>query len=148
MKNRTEPEPCYRIIEHTADLRLEIYGKDLQALFINAAHALFAVLVPLDEGEQVPARRRQTIDLEGGDWADLMVNWLRELLYIWNGETQLLSRLELHHLSERRLKATLFTGDFDPRRHHPDKEVKAVTYHQIEVAPDTKGWRARVLFDV
>jgi SHS2 domain-containing protein len=145
MKNT---KPYYRIIEHTADLRLEIYGKDPEALFVNAAHALFAVLVPLEEGQTVPERRQQTFELEGGDWADLMIDWLREVLYIWNGEMQLLSRLEMHHLSETRLKATLFTGDFDPRRHHPDKEIKAVTYHQIEVAPEAGGWRARVLFDV
>lgn len=140
-------QPFYRLIDHTADLGMEILGDDPMDLFANAARALFAVLAPVG-GRAAPGRRRHTIDLEGADWADLMVNWLRELLYLWNGEQQVLSGLEIQSLSETHLRAEVITGDVVPRRHRVGQEIKAVTYHQIAVGPGEQGWRARVIFDL
>jgi SHS2 domain-containing protein len=140
-------KPFFRLIDHTADLGMEIFGDDPADLFVNAARALFAVLAQAD-GRGAAGRRRHTIDLEGADWADLMVNWLRELLYLWNGEQQVLSGLEIQSLSENRLRAEVITGDVDPRRHRAGQEIKAVTYHQIAVGPGGQGWRARVIFDL
>lgn len=147
MRMKTIATPYYRLIDHTADLGMEIFGADPEALFANAAKALFDVLVKTD-GRDLPADRRREIDVEGGDWADLMVNWLREVLYLYNGEQQVLSRLEIRAVTDTRLRATVFTSDFDTGRHWVDSEIKAVTYHQIEVGPTEKGWWARVIFDI
>ncbi len=136
-----------RWFDHTADLGMEISGDDAVALFTNAATGLFASIVSVERA-RLRDRHQNEIVVQGVDWEDLMVNWLRELLYLWNGKQQILSQLTIHSLSENNLNAVVTTDDFDPAGHSIDKEIKAVTYHQIQVKSDESGWRARVVFDV
>lgn len=135
----------YRLIDHTADFGLEIWGVDAAALFEEAATALSDLLAaPLKS----KAGRSDTIDVTGDDWPDLMVNWLRELLYMFNGEERIVSGVAIHSIEKNRLRATVTSQAYEPPRHEIRNEIKAVTYHQIDVAPHENGWRARVIFDV
>ncbi len=135
----------YRFFDHTADFGLEICGDDAPGLFYEAATALFDLIT----APAVPGRCvRHRIEVSGQDWADLMVNWLRELLYLWNGESQLVRDIEMTTIEETRLAAVLSCETYDPDRHEIRNEIKAVTYHQIEVGPSEDGWRARVIFDI
>jgi SHS2 domain-containing protein len=135
----------YRFIDHTADFRLEIFGIDEKDLFVQAANALTDLIT---DPKTLGSRFRQTLTVIGDDWPDLMVNWLRELLYLWNGEERLVSRVILHSLEPTCLEATAITDAYDADRHPIRNEIKAVTYHQIEVCPWQTGWRARVVFDI
>ena len=135
----------YRFFDHTADFGIEIFGDDAHHLFEEAAGALFDLIA----GSGTVARGHQrTLEVSGQDWADLMVNWLRELLYLWNGESQLVRGVELLSLEKTRLHATVTSEDYDPQRHEIRNEIKAVTYHQIQVGPFEDGWRARVILDI
>ena len=138
-------KPGYRFIEHTADLRLEIFGVDENDLFVQAAKALTDLIT---DPKTLQERHRQTLAVSGDDWSDLMVNWLRELLSLWSGQERLVSRVLLQSLEPTRLKATVSTDAFAADRHPIRNEIKAVTYHQIEVRPWQTGWRARVVFDI
>ncbi len=135
----------YRFIDHTADFRLEIFGVDEKDLFIQAAMALTDLIT---DPKALQGARRRTFTVSGDDWSDLLVNWLRELLYLWSGEEQLVSRVDLQSLEPTRLKATVTTEAFHADRHPIRNEIKAVTYHQIDVGPYKTGWRARVVFDI
>ncbi len=140
------PASFYRHFDHTADIGMEIFGADAAALFSNAGRALFENLVAAPPHDRDCSRR--TIRVEGADWADLMVNWLRELLYLWNGEQKVLQEVRIDAVSQNELRASLTLFDFSPEQDRPAEEIKAVTYHQIETGPFEKGWRARVIFDV
>jgi SHS2 domain-containing protein len=135
----------YRLLNHTADFGLEIYGPDMAGLFARAALSLFDVLL-----ENRPKRggRARRIEIEGQDRADLMINWLRELLYRFNGEARVLCGVEILSIAETHLSARILLEPYSARRHRIRNEIKAVTYHQIEVGPADDGWRARVIFDI
>ena len=135
----------YRFFDHTADFGLEIFGVDEKDLFVNAAAALFDLIT---DTKILAGRHRHVIEVTGQDWPDLMVNWLRELLYLWNGREQLLKGLALEQLEPTRVRAVLTTDDYQPDRHPIRNEIKAVTYHQIETGPYREGWRAKVIFDI
>lgn len=135
----------YRLIDHTADFGLHIHADDAATLFETAAMALFDMIA---EPRAEAAENIRVMEISGGDWADLMVNWLRELLYLWNGEAQLVSRVAMEKIEAYRLRATVFSVNFDPRRHEVRNEIKAVTYHQIAAGPCEAGWQARVIFDI
>lgn len=135
----------YRFIDHTADFGLEIMGVDEADLFIQAARALTELIT---DPRALQVRNQHTLAVEGEDWADLMVNWLRELLYLWNGRQELVCDVEMRNLEQTRLLARVFTDAYDSEIHSIRNEIKAVTYHQIEVAPCRAGWRARVIFDI
>jgi SHS2 domain-containing protein len=138
-------KPGYRFIDHTADFRLEIFGVDEKDLFVQAAKAL-TDLITDPKGLQGSCQQRVTVS--GEDWSDLMVNWLRELLYLWNGEEQFICDVALQLLEPTRLEATVTTEAYCAGRHSIRNEIKAVTYHQIDVRPYKTGWRARVIFDI
>lgn len=137
---------AYQIIDHTADFGLKVTAPDLPGLFAEAVFALFDVLVEV----RVPADATESLMLQisGDDWADLMVNWLREALYQWTGEERVVRRAEILALSPYSLKARLFHEPYDPDRHVVLQEIKAVTYHLIRVAPAPSGWEARIIFDI
>jgi SHS2 domain-containing protein len=135
----------YRFIDHTADFRLEIFGVDEKDLFVQAAKALTDLIT---DPKTLQGACRRPITITGDDWSDLMVNWLRELLYLWNGEEQFICDVALQLLEPTHLEATVNTDPFCAGRHSIRNEIKAVTYHQIEVGPYKSGWRARVVFDI
>ena len=86
--------------------------------------------------------------VEGDDPADLLVNFLREALYLWNGEEWLIKTCTVRRADDRCVTALLWGESFDPSRHRIKTEIKAVTYHQASVDPDGDGWKARMVFDV
>lgn len=135
----------YRFIDHTADFGLEIFGIDECDLFVQAAGALTDLIT---DPHALQGRQLRILEVSGDDWADLMVNWLRELLYLWNGEDQLVCNVTLESLEQTYLKAKVTTDTYRSDVHPVRNEIKAVTYHQIEVGPQKAGWRAKVIFDI
>jgi len=135
----------YRLIDHTADFGIHVFGADAEELFKNAGVALFDVLTDLDS---VKEHHNHIITCQGIDWPDLMVNWLRELLYLWNGKQLLVKKATIENISEFKLQATLFYDPYDPDRHVIKEEIKAVTYHQIDVQKKSTGWESKIIFDV
>lgn len=140
-------EPYYRLIDHTADLGMEVFGRDAPSLFSNAARALFDLLIP-SKGVHGAPLHQVDLTVDGDDWADLMVNWLRELLYLWNGKQCCVANLSIGALDRNRLHAAVQVFNYPDDGPPPENEIKAVTYHQIAVGQENDGWYARVIFDV
>jgi SHS2 domain-containing protein len=136
---------AYRLIEHTADTGIEVTAPDARTLFIEAGQALYDLLA-MAEGPCDGLVYEITLD--GADWTDLMINWLRELLYLYNGRELLGREINITQLNPRQIAARLLCDRLDSRRHVSGQEIKAVTYHQARVAADAKGWQARVIFDL
>ena len=135
----------YRLIDHTADFGVQVFGADAKELFSNAALAMFDLIT---EVESLKELNSMDISISGEDWPDLMINWLRELLFLWNGKELLVKKADITTLSENNLSAKVYFDPYDPDRHVINIEVKAVTYHQIQVTSGSSGWEARVIFDV
>ena len=135
----------YTLLDHTADLRIRVSGTNPADLFKNAGLALFDLITrsdPLRPGEVIE------INITGDDPADLMVNYLRELLYLWTGNEKLVNMIEIADISDTAISARVSTDRYQPEQHEILHEIKAVTYHQIEVDRTADGWQAMVVFDV
>jgi SHS2 domain-containing protein len=88
------------------------------------------------------------VSVEGEDFPDLMVRWLGEILYLFEGENFIVHSIEIKSISPIQLKSTLSLSSFEPEYHQVLREIKAVTYHQISVNKVNDGWEARVIFDI
>lgn len=135
----------YRQLDHTADVGLDITAPSLEALFSEAAEGMFSFMV---DG---PAPRPATtldIRISGDDREALLVDWLRELLYLWHTRQRRYRKTVAWRASAHTVTAAVMLDRFDPAVHEIIGEIKAVTYHQISVHEDSAGWRARVIFDV
>ncbi|MGB5986642.1 MAG: archease [Desulfobacterales bacterium] len=138
----------YRIIDHTADLGIEVRAAGDRQLFSQCAQALFDLLW---DPATVHAVGKSQVQIRGMDRPDLMVNWLRELLFYWTGRQRLIKKVTLLELAECLLSAEVGWENYDPRRHRLRHEIKAVTYHQLAAGPGEKAgdpWRARIIFDL
>ena len=135
----------YQLIDHTADFGIRVFGSDASELFSNAAWALFDVLT---ETEALSGNDSRKIAVSGDDWSDLMINWLREVLFLWNGERKLVESVQILSISEKKLSAKIFFDSYTPDRHIIRTEIKAVTYHQAYVKRSSFGWEAGIIFDI
>ena len=124
---------------------MEVYGKTADELFANAAFAVFDILADLSHVSPVVERK---IVVDGEGWEDLLVNYLREVLYMYNGEGLLLKEFSVVDIDPRHLEGKVAGEPFDPAKHTINTEIKAVTYHQAAVRGDRGMWTGRVIFDV
>lgn len=135
----------WRLLDHTADLGMDVEGSSLEEVFACAGRAIFELMAELDA---VEIRVSRDLVVEGTDLADLWVNFLREALYLWSGESLLIKEVQIRQISDTALEATLSGEAYDSGRHVLNMEIKAATYHQAEVVRTPKGWKGRVIFDV
>ena len=135
----------YEIIDHTADLGIIVKGGNIKELFVNAANAMTDLMVKADIREKGTKRK---LIVEGDDLPDLMVRWLGEILFLFNGEHIVVRAMEIDSVSPTRLQSKLNVVSLNRSRHEILREIKAVTYHQIAVEETAHGWEARVIFDI
>jgi SHS2 domain-containing protein len=135
----------YEYFEHTADLGIRVRAADLNALFADAATALFAAVV--DGLDTVRPTQAVEIAIDGADLEYLLFDWLRELLFRLDADHLLLSQFDVA-VSETGLKATARGERIDPVRHVLSHEVKAITYHGLRVEREDGGWIAEVIVDI
>lgn len=135
----------FELFDHTADLGIRVRADDLSGLFEEAGRALFSVL--LRDLDAVRPQQQIELELEARDRADLLHDWLAELLYRFEVERFVAARLDVH-LDAAGLRAIVHGEQLDPTRHELDAEVKAVTYHGLKIEPDGTGWLAEVILDI
>ncbi|MCD6450951.1 MAG: archease [Acidobacteria bacterium] len=134
----------YRLIDHTADVGIEVFGKSLPELFENAAFAMFHLMASLDSVSQ---KKAFSFSFEEESLEDLLHSWLGELLYRFSLDHLIFSHFQVEELGDNILRAKAFGERYDPTRHQLLLEIKAVTYHQLEVKKINALWGARVIFD-
>ncbi len=135
----------YELFEHTADLGLRVRARDLDTLFAEAAAALMSAL--LEDPGTVRADRPVGIEVSGTDREFLLFDWLKGLLLWFEADRLLFRRFDVA-VRDDGLTATAWGEPFDPARHLLSHEVKAITYHELKVAPTPDGWLAEVIVDI
>lgn len=134
----------YRLLEHTADIGLEAWGETRAELFIQAALALREVVV----GKAVPTGENTvSIRVDGMDDAELLVNWLAELVFLFESRQFLPAEFILEFEGDQ-LFAQVTGQIVDSAQLRPEREVKAVTHHQVLAEPTPQGWHGRVYLDL
>ncbi len=134
----------FEIVDHTADVGIIAYGANISQAFTNAARALFSLITELDNVDEVVYR---DIELVAPDQESLLVQWLNELIYLFDTENIIFKRFDITQLNSTRLKARSYGEKVDSARHKLKTGVKAATYHMLKV-DKTNGCQVQVLFDI
>lgn len=135
----------HRLLEHTADMGIEASGETLEELFAQAAYGLLEIIAGNPEAL---CREEKIVSVEGGDAEELLVNWLNEILYLFEIKRFFPFDFEIEEVRGNRVLARVRGEAFDPQRHPVEREVKAVTYHQLLVEKTNGLWHARVYVDL
>jgi len=134
----------YRLLDHKADLGLEVTSRTLEGLFEVSAAALFEVIAP----QGGTPRIAREVCSEGPDEAALLVNFLNDLLALFEVEGLLFRRIKVEFPSPGRLRAGTLCEPMDPERTPVETVVKAVTWHGLEVRRESDAWRGVVYLDL
>ncbi|MFO7772576.1 MAG: archease [Dehalococcoidia bacterium] len=136
---------AFDVIDHTADAGIIAYGADVEELFSNAALGLFSLIT---EPESVEEKLRRDLTVSSEDRDSLLVEWLNELIYLFDVEHILFNRCNIESLTHNQLKAVCSGENFDPMKHKIKAGVKAATYHMLKLDSDADGYRAQIIFDL
>jgi len=137
----------YELIEHTADIGIKVYAKDLKQLFVNAASGMFDIIAERKSG--IGSRLNKSaikINKEAPNLEELLVVWLSELLFLYNTKEIIFNNFNIKKLTDQDIDAAVSGKAI--ANYRINTEIKAVTYHDLKIEKTKKGFQARVIFDV
>jgi SHS2 domain-containing protein len=113
--------------------------------FAAAARGMISVIL---DPSTVEAREERRIAITASDPEQLLVRWLSELLYLYDGAGFIGVEFNVSELTPLSLRATAWGESFSEDVQGARLDVKAVTYHQITVEETEGGARVRVYLDI
>jgi SHS2 domain-containing protein len=136
----------FKYLEHTADAEFVAYGQTPDEAFVNAARAMFGLVVDPSNVKPVEARE---VTLTAGSLEDLLIDWLSELLYLSEVDRLVFSKFEVKITKngEYWLNAKA-CGEIISPHHEISLHIKAVTYHDLRVERRNNVYEAQVLLDI
>ena len=138
-------QPGFRILEHPSDIGIEARGESLARAFESAARGLMSVIL---DPSTVGASEVRKIHLKASDREQLLVRWLGEILYLYDGQEFASGEFSVLSCTETSLSADI-RGETLPKGIRKTRmDVKAVTYHQLAVRSDENGVTVRVFLDI
>jgi SHS2 domain-containing protein len=142
----TEEGRRYDVVDVTADVAIRARGSSLGQLFANAAWGMFDLIC---DSATVEPRWKWEVEVMAEDLEGLMVDLLTDMLVLFETDGMVVASVEVdvapdgtHWRAVAKVRGEPYSGE----RHELLHDIKAVTYHTLEVRPD-EGW-ARVLFDI
>lgn len=136
-------EAGFREIDHTGDWELEVWAPDLEGLLEQAAAGMYE-MSGLEFGSELQVTREFTFD--DGDRETLLVQFLSELVYTLHAEHLAFYEFDAT-FPETEGESVAVQAVGDPVA-GIDKEIKAVTWHDLSIEETDRGIEARVTFDV
>ncbi|MBX3330219.1 MAG: archease [Nitrospira sp.] len=132
-----------------ADLAFDAFGDSLQELFQGAT---CAVIEALADPATVGVTWRQTIERTDEDPAELLFDWLSDLVYWKDAAGVVFSRSELTLIRQDhgcwKLTGLLYGEPVNGSAQTLRADVKGITKHLYEVNQEDMRWHARVVVDV
>lgn len=130
-------------VAHTADLEIKVWGRDLSSLFSAAAEGMFH-LSGIEDYEEGFSAIREEISLNAMDYEGLLILFLEELLYRLTEDYMLFEVDKLTIDDNFSLKAKLHGTQIKSYQ----RDIKAVTYHRLNIQEKEDGYSVNIVFDI
>jgi SHS2 domain-containing protein len=125
----------YRYLEHATDALIEVKAPTLEEAFVVAARSVVETILDIGSVEE---KKTRSIHVAGKDLNYLLYNWLEEMiiLTITEGFATRSVKIRIEKNSEYMIHADLSGEDIDVKKHHFKVEIKAPTFHLMEINQD------------
>lgn len=123
----------YRFLHHTADAKFKAFGSSLEEAFANAALATASLMW---DCQKIKKRVEYQVTVEGRDLKQMLVNFLEEILYLFELKRFLLAAVDKINIKKENDKFKLeavFKGDKYKDKYIIHGNVKAITYNEMEI---------------
>lgn len=137
--------PHYELFDHTADLGVRVRAPSLAELVPPATEAFYAVIGDVVTSD---AARPWTLELRGDDPAVLLRDYLAELLHAFECGRRRLTDVHAGEFTSERLVVSGQMRATDPTASDFEREIKAVTYHELAIRPIADGYEATYIVDI
>lgn len=136
----------YKFLEHTADMKFIVHGKDLKTIFENSVLALSEYL---SKGEKVEESITKRFKIFGRDYEELLYNFIDEIIYFLDAENFVAANAKVK-LEKKKDKIELRAIVFgDQAKNYKNLEgVKSATYSEMYIKKKMGKWEAQVVVDV
>jgi SHS2 domain-containing protein len=135
------PISGFKELEHTADWALKVWAPELSTLFVEAVRGMNILGgIELKKGSRIS----RSFSLESDSVESLLVMFLEEILFYGEDEGVGFDEYEIIIAKEYHLKADIHGGTIGKQQ----KEIKAVTFHNLNVAETESGYEVVIVFDV
>ena len=137
----------FEFFDVTADAGYKAYGDTLEEAFENAALAMFEVMT---DTNTINPEIKKEIYVESEDEYALLYDWLSEFLVILDSEFLVFSKFKVNiekNSEEYILSGSVWGEEFNPEKHESRAEVKAVTYHLMDIRKN-ENYMVRVILDI
>jgi SHS2 domain-containing protein len=140
----------YQLLEHTADAGLEAWGHTPAEAFEQAAFGMFEIALGEHPQKWRGAGERAEVRVEtsGDDWPDLLVNWLAEMVYLFDTEGFVPRGFRFEECAPPRCSALAGGTLMSDPAEAAGVGIKAVTYHGLAVQVSAGETRVKVIFDI
>jgi SHS2 domain-containing protein len=133
------------ILDHPSDLGIEARGASLSEAFCEAERGMMSLIV---DSTAAGSAERRVIRLADADREHLLVKWLSEILYLYDGERIVPEQFIIDELTSTQLAGEIRGTILSSGVHRAKLDVKAVTYHQLEIISDGREHIVRVYLDI
>ena len=135
----------YKVIRRSTELSIRLSGDSRTQILADAGFALLDLLVDLSS---VEIRESITLEVEGVDNDDLLVNWMRELLYEYETSGYMLKEFDIQEAGEFAVRVEARGEKFDPDRHEEREAIGAVAERVSHLGKMGSLWTAQVSFEL
>ncbi len=139
----------YNFIDHTADIAVEVKGDTIEDLFIASASAWQESVI---EKNELNSSVKKQINIEDLSHEELLVHFLDELNFLLLTKKWILAKInkiEIKKIEDKfNLKADITGENINEKRHQIKVEIKAVTFHQMEIKKINSKYSTRIVFDI
>lgn len=133
----------FEVLEHTADLKIRVWGRDIKELFIQAALAM-AEQQKKGITEEKPEEEPEIVEIKSMDKESLLVDWLNEILSRSDLNKKVYFDFKIEQLAENYLKAEIGGRKVEQK----EIDIKAATYHNLKIIKEKGIWQAEIIFDI
>lgn len=142
----SDPAVHVKMLEHTADLGIQIHAADCTELFASGPKVVYNLIGTISTQNNSEDKHRLT--LKASDWENLFHDWLTEILYWFDVRQVIFQRCTFSILNENHLEVEIESAELDVEHSKISTELKAVTYHDLKIQHTADGLDATVIFDV
>ena len=144
-KNMEKP---FEFFDVTADIGFYSYGNNLEEVFENAGLAMFNVISNTDDIRPVETKE---ISVTSEDKISLLYDFLEELLFMHEVEFMLFSQFEVAIKKDGenyKLDAAIKGEEINWEIHERGEEVKAITFHMMDIVKEDDLYKSSVILDL
>ena len=131
----------YKALEHLADLKIKVFGRNREELFANALIGMFESIEPDIISREEHSRK---IEVSSKSEELILIDFLSEALYQSDVNNEAYFRVEFEAFEPTKIIAQLFGYKVKGFR----EEIKAVTYHDFKIIKTKDGLVAEIIFDI